>query len=595
MANSSWSIVAGTAASVAGQTLTPLAEGGWLVTANPRPDHDSYRIEIPAELGPVHSVKLEVLTHPELPKTGPGTAGNGNFVLTGIELLTHSGEPLRWSSVRADHSQDGYPIEHAIDGRNDTGWAINVSRGSMNVPRTAVLTLESPASPDAGPLTLVLQHQSPRNKNYLIGAFRISVSPQAVPVYDLPENVQAALAVPPDQRTAEHTKLLNEHHRTTDPAWTALKANEKRLTDAIAQLNREIPAVLVMEELPTPRESYVHIRGDFLSRGATVSPGTPAVLPELPDVERPNRLDLARWLVSDEQPLTARVTVNRVWQRLFGLGLVETENDFGLQGDRPTHPALLDWLAIEFREQGWSLKALHRLIVTSAVYRQSSAERPELRAIDPRNLLLARQNRLRLEAEVVRDVALAASGLLTEELFGPPVYPPQPEGIYILTQNKKEWPESRGPARYRRSLYTHLWRSSPHPMFVTFDAPDGTITCTRRPRSNTPLQALTLANDRGLVELAQGLASRMLLAGHDDAMRLQLGAQVTLARELMPEESSRLHSLLEAARSHFAAQPAAAQQAAGLAASPQHPVSESAAWTAIARVLINLDEFYTRE
>jgi hypothetical protein len=281
---------------------------------------------------------------------------------------------------------------------------------------------------------------------------------------------------------------------------------------------------------------------------------------------------LARWLVDSRNPLTARVVVNRLWQHYFGLGLVETDNDFGTQGTPPSHPELLDWLATEFVRQGWSLKAMHRLIVTSATYRQSSKARPELTAVDARNRLLARQVRLRLEAEFVRDTALAASGVLSRKIGGPSVFPPQPEGIYRFTQIDKHWTANIGPDRYRRGLYTHFWRSAPHPSLTVFDAPDASGACTRRNRSNTPLQALTLLNDQGQYELARALAARVQReGGADDGERLRYAFRLCLARQPNERELQRLAELL-------ARQPANAE-----------------AWVTVARVLLNLDEFITRE
>jgi hypothetical protein len=263
-----------------------------------------------------------------------------------------------------------------------------------------------------------------------------------------------------------------------------------------------------MRELPTPRQAYVHLGGDFTRHGAPVSPAAPAVI--APRLAGGNRLDFARWLVDRRNPLTARVTVNRMWQAMFGLGLVETENDFGAMGSKPTHPELLDWLAVEFMDKGWSRKAVLRWIATSAAYRQSSRMREDLEERDPYNHLLARQGRLRVEAEVARDIGLTASGLLNPALGGPSVFPPVPSGGTTGTQVRKPWPTSFGPDRYRRGLYTFAYRSLPFAPLGVFDAPDGAFSCTRRVRSNSPLQALTLLNDTAYVEFARALADRLL-------------------------------------------------------------------------------------
>jgi hypothetical protein len=370
----------------------------------------------------------------------------------------------------------------------------------------------------------------------------------------------------------------------------------------IAALKKKEPAVtttLVLKERPTPRETHIHLGGDFLRKGKRVFPAVPAVMHMLQaatDNKSPNRLDLARWIVDPRNPLTARVVVNRYWQHYFGLGIVETENDFGTQGTPPSHPELLDWLATEFPARGWSMKAMHRLIVTSAAYRQSSKARPELALVDPRNRLLARQNRLRLEAEVVRDVALASSGLLERKVGGPSVFPPQPEGVFAFTQVPRDWKASAGPDRYRRGLYTYFWRSAPHPALMAFDAPDSTSTCTRRNRSNTPLQALTLLNDRAFYEFAQSLALRILRDGPgSDGERLEYAFRLCLARTPSAKEQQRLSSLLSRLQESLASDPVEAKRIAPAALPERVSPGQAAAWTLVGRVLLNLDEFITRE
>jgi hypothetical protein len=267
--------------------------------------------------------------------------------------------------------------------------------------------------------------------------------------------------------------------------------------------------------------------------------------------------------------------MNRDWQKFFGRGLVETEDDFGTQGTPPTHPELLDWLAVEFIHRGWDVKAMHRQIATSSTYRQSSAVRNDLAARDPQNKLLARQSRLRLDAEIVRDVALTASGLLTRTIGGPSVFPPQPEGVFDFTQDPKPWIAAKGGERYRRGMYTHFWRSSPYPMLLAFDAPSGNVTCTRRIRSNTPLQALTLANDEAFFECAQALAQQAVCAD-TDADRVQSAFRLCVSRQPTKEESQLLNRLI----------------VSEIAASSDQPEQ---AWTRICRVLLNLDETITRE
>ena len=412
----------------------------------------------------------------------------------------------------------------------------------------------------------------------------------------VPAEIRQILAVASDQRTGEQRERLGAAFRKRDPVRRALAERAAALRKQQQDFSKSIPATMVMRQRETPRETHIHIRGDFLRKGQRVQPDVPAVFPPFPaDVKEPTRLDLARWLVDPGNPLTARVTVNRFWLTFFGKGLVETENDFGTRGERPTHPKLLDWLASEFVARGWRVKEVHRLIVTSATYRQSSRVRLELGQVDPRNRLLARQNRLRLEAETIRDVALGAGGLLSRKIGGRSVFPPQPEGIYRFTQNVKPWKVSEGSGRFRRGMYTFFWRSSPYPFLTTFDAPDANTSCTRRVRSNTPLQALTLANDPAFVEIAQGLASRVLReAPADNTGRITYAFRLCLARAPTDRELAVLKQFLLAQLSEFQAAPQQSARAAPKERLQGISASDAAAWTALARVLLNLDEFITR-
>jgi hypothetical protein len=430
-----------------------------------------------------------------------------------------------------------------------------------------------------------------------------------------PSDVQAALALPENGRNPVQKRIVTTAYRRIDmlphaaagfaaltplptAAHFATLAYRETTERTIREMKDREPVImttLVMQERSTPRVTNVHIQGDFTRKGVVVTPGVPAVLHPLTPSNKPTRLDLAHWLVDPKNPLTARVTVNRYWQVFFGVGLVETENDFGTQGTPPSHPELLDWLATEFIRGGWSVKSMHRLIVTSATYRQSSHTRPELATIDARNRLLARQNRLRLEAEVVRDAALAASGLLTRKIGGPSVYPPQPEGVYAFTQINKNWKAETGPGRYRRGVYTYFWRSAPHPGLTVFDAPDANGACTRRNRSNTPLQALTLLNDQAYVEIARGLADRVLTEVPTESGRVAHAFQLCVGRLPTPFEQTRISDLLAQQRTAFAAAPQEAKQLGGDQARSTVPAELVAAWTATARVLLNLDECITRE
>ncbi|QDT22364.1 PSD1 and planctomycete cytochrome C domain-containing protein [Gimesia chilikensis] len=378
--------------------------------------------------------------------------------------------------------------------------------------------------------------------------------------------------------------FLARGHLVDSARFKELKLGE--LARNLTALRNEFPAVSrapAMHEMQTPNQAFVHLRGSHLSPGIPVAPGTPRSLPTFQPSGKPDRLDLARWLVSDSNPLTARVTVNRVWQEYFGQGIVISSDDFGTQGDRPSHPRLLDRLARRFQESGWDVKALHRLIVTSATYRQSSKTRPDMQEKDPANRLLSHQANLRLSAELVRDQALAVSGLLTRELGGPCVRPPQPDSVVMEAFGSNTWDVSTGSDRYRRGLYTLILRTSPYAQSVIFDAPNPSQTCTRRDRSNTPLQALTLLNDPVFYEAAQHLGRRVTRESSGDLdQQMSYAFRLCLAREPLEMERERLKELY---RKQIAQQPADRTPAE----------KQDVAWTLVASVLLNLHEFITRD
>ncbi|MEZ5354917.1 MAG: DUF1549 and DUF1553 domain-containing protein [Bryobacteraceae bacterium] len=376
-------------------------------------------------------------------------------------------------------------------------------------------------------------------------------------------------ALGPEKVSAAKDDATKDDAGKIDPGLAERTANLRNLRSRAPK----VTSTLVMRELDQPRQSYIHLNGDFTRKGSNVEPGVPSILPPMENASaKPTRLDFARWLVSKRQPLTPRVTMNRFWQRYFGAGLVGTENDFGAVGDKPTHPELLDWLAAEFIESGWSMKAMHRLIVLSSVYRQDSRLRDDLQAADPENKLLARQNRIRLDAEIVRDASLIASGLYAPKVGGPSVYPPLPPGVYQVTQVRREWKTSTGEDRYRRGMYTFFQRSAAHPSLIVFDAPDSTVTCTRRVRSNTPLQALTQLNDEAVVEFSEALGKRIEAVHGADTDKLRAGYLLALGREPRPAEQDRLLRFLQVQKDSRIASP----------------------WAAVSRVLLNLDEFVTR-
>jgi mono/diheme cytochrome c family protein len=398
-------------------------------------------------------------------------------------------------------------------------------------------------------------------------------------------DVRLAFDTPREKRTQPQRRALVE-------LMMARELSFRAEYDALGRLRAAEPkfvTTMVVAERPgPPRETFVHLGGDFTRKGDRVEPGIPVVLPPMAGASpgtTPDRMDLARWLVDGRNPLTARVAVNRIWQAYFGRGLVETDNDFGTQGSPPSHPELLDWLACELMDRDWSLKAIHRLIVGSATYRQASRIRPDAQAIDPDNRLLWRQSRLRLDAEIIRDAALRGSGLLTPAIGGPSVFPPQPEGVMNFGQMRRPWQADTGPNRYRRGLYTFFWRATPHPFLTTFDAPGGVQSCTRRLRSDTPLQALTLLNDPAFFEIAGGLAARILAdrpGPATDRDRLRHAFLLCLSRPPTDRELRTLETVLSEERAEI--------NGRGPQAAPVPPE-----WLTVARVLLNLDEFVTRE
>lgn len=405
------------------------------------------------------------------------------------------------------------------------------------------------------------------------------------------------LAIPMEKRNRRQSRIMTARFlRIIGPDFNRnkeLSAKLKECREKLAKLDATLPplteAMAIAEDGTAPR-MYIAQGGDYKTKGPEVDAAPPAFLTSKP---ARTRLEFARWLASEENPLTSRVTVNRMWQEFFGRGIVRTSEDFGTQGDRPTHPELLDWLAADFRENGWSVKRMHRMIVTSAAYRQSSKVRPELSSKDPENTLLARQSRVRLPAEQIRDSALEASGLLNTKIGGPSVRPPQPAGVAELGYaNSVKWNESAGTDRYRRGLYIHFQRTTPYPMLMTFDAPDSNVACTRRSRSNTPLQSLNLLNDPVFLEAAQGLALRVLTEPVQD--RIEHAFQLALGRSPSARERERFSAYLDQQNGLAAKDP---DSAAKLMPMVPEGVSktEAAAWAGASRVLLNLDEFITRE
>jgi hypothetical protein len=407
----------------------------------------------------------------------------------------------------------------------------------------------------------------------------------------LPKEISDILAVAADKRKPEQKTKLLAYHRSLSPAWTAADGKVKAFE---AEVNRLITKTPILRE-GTVRPTHVHIRGNFQDHGDAVTAGTPAVFPPPPKAAKIDRLALARWLVDESNPLTARVAVNRLWEELFGVGIVETSENFGTQGELPFHPELLDWLATEYVRTGWDTKRMLKLLVTSAAYQQSSQVSEDLARRDPFNRLVARGPRVRLSAETIRDQALCVSGLLSPGMYGPPVQPPRPNfGLTAAFGGTTDWVPSTNGDQYRRGIYIRIRRNAPYPSMTTFDAPERTVCNVRRLRTNTPLQALVTLNDPVYVEAAQALARRILAQGGSTTLaRVTFGFRLCLCRPPRDEEVRRLAELFEKTRAQFAKAP---DRAAILATKPRGPLPagmdavDAAAWTVVANVLLNLDE-----
>lgn len=582
-----------------GATLTRLDDESILASGQ-QAARDTYTVNFVTGLTGITAFRLEALTDPSLPKNGPGRAADGNLVLTEFNVKAArptdpgTSEPVPFAEAIAAYSQEGYAVSGAVDNNRGTGWAI-APRDGVAVDQAAIFTTVNDAGFSEGTIFTAALEQQYR-ESFTVGRFRISVTRSPRALVQLPGAIRAALKTPADQRTEAQQSQLLEYYGAIDAKMRELKAAYNAHAKAAPQPPPTHAQTIA--ENPEPPETHIHIRGDFLRPGEAVQADALAVLPPLkPRGPKPDRLDLARWLVDPANPLTARVTVNRVWDHLFGRALVFTSNDFGTRGEAPSHPELLDWLATEFMARGWSMKDMIRLIVTSAAYRQSSNIREDLVDRDPLNVLLARQGRFRGEAEINRDLFLAASGLLNPAIGGPSVRPPLPKGVAELGYaGSVRWPESQGDDKYRRGLYIFFQRTVPYPMLMTFDCPDSNVTCIRRTRSNTPLQALTLLNDPVFNECAQALARRILTqGGASPDQRLRYAFRVCLSREPSAVELDELQRLLTDQRAAFERNPASASDAAGTYCPDGIPGPEAAAYTAVARVLMNLDEFTTRE
>ena len=538
---------------------------------------------------PITALRLEALPDERLPANGPGAAyyegRSGDFFLSEVKAIAGE-KPIAFSGASHDFGKiaigsGNANAENVYDGNGSTGWSTATGEGK---PHELVLHLAQPIDPTkAGNLEVELLFE--RHFVAALAKFRIATTTATHPV--------AARALPPiDPLTASDQELRLAYARTAPEM-----AEARKPLQALENRKPEFPTTLVMLERPAdnPRPTHLHHRGEYLKAEQVVAPAVPKVFPPLPEGAPANRLSFAKWLVDPKRnPLVARVAVNRAWHAFFGNGLVTTSGDFGLQSELPSHPELLDWLAVEFVNRGWSMKELHRLIVTSATYRQDSSVSPELLQRDPTNTLLARGPRFRLDAEIVRDSALAASDLLTEKLGGPSVFPPQPASVAAAAYGNTKWDVSKGEDRYRRSLYTFSKRTAPFAAYLTFDGPTGEACIAQREVSNTPLQALTLMNDEMFTEAAVALADSTLSGlGHNPVESEKVAAEIfrrILTREPDQSELTDLVNYYESQLARLKSGELAPEKISGQeAATPAQ-----AAWAMVARVILNLDEAVTK-
>ncbi|MDG2291860.1 MAG: DUF1553 domain-containing protein, partial [Phycisphaerales bacterium] len=600
--STAWTTLAsGSLKAESGATLTMDGDGVIHATGDV-PLTDTYVLELGTELNEITALRLEAIEGPD--GHGPGRTSHGNFVVNEIEVQSANAEssPIMFAGSEATHEQVDYLVADAIDGDLSTtsGWAI---APIYDQDQAAVFRFRDPLNTDGKQVRITIRQT--HGTQHVLEHFRLSVTDQSSAGLPLPQSIAGIISTPSAQRDDQQQAVLARHVLERSASLASLRdelANAKKQRDAFME---SIPNALVLRELSDDKQRSTHLflGGSFLApdteRGA-VQPGVPDVLHAFPDASPRNRLGLADWLVHADNPMTSRVQVNRLWAELFGRGLVSTVDDFGVQGARPSHPALLDWLAMHWmHELQWSPKALARLLVTSAVYRQGAGLNEGMARIDPDNRLLARSPRLRLSAEQLRDQALFNAGLLVNDpIGGPSVLPHLPDGMLPQAFTSLVLKPSTGDDLYRRGLYTTWRRTGHYPSFATFDAPSREFCVITRQRSNTPLQALVLLNDTVFIEAAQAMA-RLLIERdqHDIDGRINTLFGMALSRAPTDEERIILQELYERALTEAANHP---DQARILATAPRGDLPEmmtaedAAAMTAVCNVVFNLDEYVNR-
>ncbi len=605
---SGWSIVEPKAmTSTGGTTLKKLPDHS-LLTSGANPRHDIYEIITHSGLKQITAVRLEALTHQSLPGGGPGRHSNSNFVLSEFELTAISlADPSKQKTVKfkkaiADYSQAGYEIEKAIDGNvsGNNGWAVDGP--TRKLPATAVFVAETPFGFEQGTeLQIRLRHEA-GFATHGVGRPRLSVTgdnPSTLKLKGIPANIRQIAGKEQNQRSKVEQKQLRDYFLTQHDPKQALK---QQIAAVEKQIAAAVPATMIMQDLAKPRKTFLLDRGQYNEPRDQVSADVPSIFPAMSKTAPKNRLGFAKWLVDPRHPLTARVAVNRYWQRIFGLGLVKTSEDFGIQGELPSHPELLDWLSMEFIRSGWDVKHMQRLIVNSATYRQTSHVGADAYQDDPENRLLARGPRMRLDAEEIRDANLANSGLLVQRLGGKSVYPYQPKGLWLELNNRpnysKEYARGKGDDLYRRSMYTFWKRTVPSPMLKTLDAPEREFCTIKRSRTNTPLQALLLLNGPQFVEAARKLAERMMLEGGETTDdQITYGFRLVTARVPSDAERAVFRQAFQSELKFYTSDNKAALkllQVGDSALNPKLNQAQWAAFTSLARLFLNLDEAITK-
>jgi hypothetical protein len=606
---------AATLVSKGGATVVPQSDKSWRLTGT-NPDTDSYTVEFDSGEKAITGIQLEVLPDEMLAEKGVGRSSNGNFVLTDVRCSVRTEDspttPVKIRSAASATAQREFFASKTIDNDPKSGWAVYPQ---VTQPHSITFAFDEPLK-SPGRVQLVFDFQS-RFAQHQPARVRVSVteSPAVHPLNSLPKATRQIVEKAAEKRSDADKMALRTYYRSeVSSELRAVGQELAKLKEEQTQLEKAIPTVMVMAEMPQPRDTFVLMRGEYDKKGEKVSAKTPAVLPPLAEGLPANRLGLAQWVVSPEQPLTPRVTVNRFWQMFFGTGLVATPDDFGSQGAKPTHPELLDWLAFEFthgsasnpNRVAWDVKAFIREIVTSATYRQTSAVTPDLLAKDPSNILLARGPRFRLQAEFIRDQALAVSRLLSDRIGGESVSPYQPAGLWEELMSREDgdrftaqkYTQSHGADLYRRTMYTFWKRTCPPPTLATFDAPDRETCTVRRARTNTPLQALVLLNDPTYIEASRKLAERILTEGGETAdARIDFLFRLATARRPSDREHAILMALLRDQERKYREDVKAAEELLKVGESNRNstlPKDQVAAWTTMASAVLNLDEAVTR-